>query len=152
MNPFPPHLCTKPTALLSLHCSCVSSVRSLLSVHIITAMETLLQGQHVLFLSCRLHCQVFCLLSFLKIRIPPPVLSCLILSSLPSCCVKAFFLGSWHCPASYTAVALGPHTCQSFSSVLSHLSPYLLVPPPLFTSFSLRLLLPEKSLVGEVHT
>lgn len=110
------HTLCVPNPRLCCHTVIVSAlVQSILSVRIITAMETLLKGQ--LFLSCRLYCQDFCLLSFLKILIPPLVLSCLILFSLPSCCVRAFFLASWHCPASHTAVALRPHTCQSFSSL-----------------------------------
>ena len=44
----------------------LSLVPALLSAHIVTAMETLLRGQHPLFLSCRLHCQHVCWLSSLK--------------------------------------------------------------------------------------
>ena len=98
----------------------LSLVPALLSAHIVTAMETLLRGQHPLFLSCRLHCQHLCWLSSLKTLFPPAVLSWLILPSVPSCC--AFFLASWHRPASYTAVALGPHTCQAFSSLVPSVS------------------------------
>ena len=58
-----------PNPRLCCHTVIVSAlVQSILSVHIITAMETLLKGQ--LFLSCRLYCQDFCLLSFFENSYP----------------------------------------------------------------------------------